>query len=148
MVQFVFETTEECRFKDDCEFAFQVRKYAQLLSQPPNIGMFVPAVCEDGVWMVLEEPEQYLGALEFAIGEDFEEAYKYQQAQAKVIFGGWEPSQKNNSKLEDIIYVSNKNKQITFFLKNNVCFFENILMNIIQDIHTLEDLVKFNLEMI
>ena len=31
--------------------------FANFLSQQPNIGMFVPAVFEDGEWIVLEEPK-------------------------------------------------------------------------------------------
>ena len=126
MVQFVKDTAEECRFKDDCEFAFEVRKHAQLLSQTPNIGMFVPAVCENGVWRVLEEPtvDAYMQP------KEMDKQYApYQQVKSKVIFRGWSVCNRQND-LVCLVY-----KEEHFIIKH-------LLDN------NLEDLVNFNLEML
>ncbi len=122
-------------------------KEAFFQSQQPNIGMFVPAVCENNVWRVLEKPEQYEGALEFAIGEDFEEAYQYQQAQSKVIFKGWEYKRKMSDLkiIESELTVIKSNLYDLYFdLEHNECHIDT--PQIYRQIHTLEDLVKFNLE--
>jgi hypothetical protein len=135
MVQFVKDTAEECRFKDDCEFAFEVRKHAQLLSQQPKIGMFVPAVCENGVWSVLEEPtvDAYMQP------KEMDKQYApYQQAKSKVIFKGWEVENIG----EHTIWIEHESKM-------NACFIKRGKENINGlDTHTLEDLVNFNLEMV
>ena len=61
--------------------------YANFLKTPLELGMFVPCD-EDG--NVMEKPVQYEGALEFAHGEDYDNAIEYQQAKERVIFEGCE----------------------------------------------------------
>lgn len=45
MTDFVLEQTKINQFRDDCEFAYPVRKYANFLKQPLELWMFVP--CDD-----------------------------------------------------------------------------------------------------
>lgn len=42
MTDFVLEQTKINQFRDDCEFAYPVRKYANFLKQPLELWMFVP----------------------------------------------------------------------------------------------------------
>ena len=72
-----------------------LEKYANFISQKPELWMFVPCD-EDG--NVLEEPENYK---EWLLDTPYDFLYKYehclqyQQAQSKVLFKGWE--YKNNA---------------------------------------------------
>ena len=74
-------------------------KFANFLSQQPNIGMFVPAVFEDGEWRVLSKPKEYL---EWCKWGDFTKYGKsitpkckeYHEALDNVIFEGWEYNDK------------------------------------------------------
>jgi hypothetical protein len=70
------------------KMAHDCNKYAQFLSKDLNISMFAPAIKKDGEWVILKEPKQYIGALEFAIGEDYEKAIEYREALEKVLFKG------------------------------------------------------------
>lgn len=54
MTDFVLEQAEIYRFRDDCEFAYIVRKYANFLKQPLELRMFIPCD-ENGNY--LPEPE-------------------------------------------------------------------------------------------
>ena len=130
------------------DFAINVIKREELISQQPNIGMFVPAVCENGVWRVLEEPINYkdwcIKATDKPYYLDLNIYERYQQAKAKVIFKGFEIIQN----LKSTVRLKKRNAEISFFVKQNAFFYDNLINNTTYRIHTLEDLVKFNLEMI
>ena len=130
------------------DFAINVIKREELISQQPNIGMFVPAVCENGVWRVLEEPKHldYKQKNQFNelvfISEHHKNRYcdeyeQYQQAQSKVIFKGFEIVNKN------FCQFITDGKCYAFYKEDN-----DKLQQWKTEIHTLEDLVKFNLELI
>jgi hypothetical protein len=143
MVEFVKEQKQkfdkvEGRYNEIYYFK-EICNHAILLSQQPNIGMFVPAVCENGVWKVLEEPWKTQYEDDYFYELDLEQ---YQQAQSKVIFKGWELYTYEKG----VHYLHDYNSTLIFDSNQNEC-------NIDSDyyygkIHTLEDLVKFNLEMI
>jgi hypothetical protein len=93
MVEYVFEigvpgTTDK-------QFTDSVMIFANFLSQQPNIGMFVPAVEENGEWKKLEEPNHYK-EWKSELDRGFEHAYEnlimkqYQTALDNVIFEGFE----------------------------------------------------------
>ena len=110
-------------------------KEAVFQSQQPNIGMFVPAVCNNGVWRVLEEPtvDAYMQP------KEMDKQYApYQQAKSKVIFEGWDL----NCQISDLTILINNSIGQLWFHKDG-----QVTLNALK-IHTLEDLVKFNLEMI
>ena len=144
MLKFVKEQKQILKFDPTptneklLDFAINVIKHEELLSQQPNIGMFVPAVCEDGVWRVLEEPNPNLYNSEEYIEQ-------YQQAQSKVIFKGWE-LESDLPGLTTIKSNINDGHELFFDLIDNKCRISNY--DFYMKIHTLEDLVKFNLEMV
>ena len=121
--------------------------FDNFLSQQPNIGMFVPAVFEDGEWRVLSKPifdfnNEYDGEKrrEFAIAlKEFETALD------NVIFEGFELNQKDTSKLENIICITLGKIQLTFFLKNKALFLDNLENNYTTKINTIEQLTPYNL---
>lgn len=82
MTDFVLEQTKINQFRDDCEFAYPVRKYANFLKQPLELWMFVP--CDEN-GNVLEEPDAnyYMMVTE-------NEVLKYQQAKERCLFEGFE----------------------------------------------------------
>jgi hypothetical protein len=150
MVQFVLEQKETPEYETNEGYWYflesqklgYIRQHAELLSQQPNIGMFVPAVCEDGVWRVLEEPEK-VSLYELTVGEH-SDMITYQQAKSKVLFDGFRL----------VGYGFEWDKSV-FEIENNLYFIEfiggKVILTISQTteeitIHTLEDLVKFNLE--
>jgi hypothetical protein len=131
MVQFVLDEGKKPNNSDYRQrFVVNVLNHALLLSQPPNIGMFVPAVCEDGKWRVLEEPKYYELWRKYGSFTQYREhltsvCEPYCQAQSKVIFKGWE---KTDCKGFDLV--------------------RNHVLLRLSDYNTLEDLVKFNLEIL
>jgi len=139
MVQFVLEKTknEDIDFIESIQKLQSIYDYTNLLSQPPNIGMFVPAVCENGVWRVLEEPyndgmhdHYYFAALN-----------QYQQAKANIIFKGWV----YKTEISELTLIESDLYDLYFDLIENRCHISTD--NVYMKIHTLEDLVKFNLKM-
>jgi hypothetical protein len=137
MTDYVLEQEKVCRFKDDCEFAYSVRKYANFLKQPITLEMFV-ACDEDG--NVLEEPKSWQNFLEYS---DFSvkglkpELYKYSEAKSKVLFDGFEiitPSDKCH------IIFCKENIECQFLLNPDFSFNVRAFQPI-----NIEDLVKYNL---
>ena len=83
MTDFVLEQTKINQFRDDCEFAYPVRKYAKFLKQPLQLWMFVP--CDENE-NVLEAPQLYFegGAKEYLKLQK-----EYQQAKERCLFEGF-----------------------------------------------------------
>ena len=111
--------------------------FANFLSQQPNIGMFVPAVEENGEWRILEAPNRST--------HTNEECDQYATALDNVIFDGFELNQKDTSKLENIICITLGKIQLTFFLKNKALFLDNLENNYTTEIKTIEDLIPYSL---
>jgi hypothetical protein len=126
MVEYVIIQKEKyIKINRTNEFACRVLDYVNFLSQQPNIGMFVPAVEENGEWIVLIYPTIYdprskTGNTEY---NEFEDAMnQYQTALDNVIFDGFQWNEKG------------------YVFKNFIMFDEEFLEN-----KTLEDLTKYNL---
>ncbi len=123
-------------------------KEALFQSQPPNIGMFVPAVCENNVWRVLDENSIFADNDKDYVFES-EKFEIYQQAQSKVIFKGWEYKEKMsdlNIIESELTIIKSNLYDLYFDLEQNKCHIDTPEMYI--KIHAIEDLVKFNLEMV
>ncbi len=125
MVEYVFEigvpgTTDK-------QFTDSVMIFANFLSQQPNIGMFVPAVFEDGEWRVLSEPKTpHTFASENAdlyLKKWKSEKEQYQTALDNVIFEGFE-------------YYA----QVEYWQNGHIRFDEEFLEN-----KTIEDLIPYSL---
>ena len=88
MTDFVLEQSEVLKHKDDCEFAYLVRKYATFLKQPLKLEMFMPC---DEKGNILQEPERYERRISF---DDVDYSYykkevaEYINARKKVLFEG------------------------------------------------------------
>jgi hypothetical protein len=125
MVEYVFEigvpgTTDK-------QFTDSVMLFANFLSKQPNIGMFVPAVFEDGEWRILEAPNRST--------HTNEECDQYATALDNVIFEGFEVEQILNS--GKIFLINKDTTSLTFF--NNSVFIEKNLIT------TIEDLIPYSL---
>ena len=105
----------------------KVINFANFLSQQPNIGMFVPAVFEDGEWRILEAPNRST--------HTNEECDQYATALDNVIFEGFEVEQILNS--GKIFLINKDTTSLTFF--NNSVFIEKNLIT------TIEDLIPYSL---
>jgi hypothetical protein len=118
---------------------FKLAQYAHFLKQPLKLEMFVPCdECGD----FLDEPQMYerkLGFGEVDYEYDEREVQQYQQALSKVIFEGFEVIQKN----QELVVVSNKKNGL------QICFTKTVISCNASplNLETLEDLVKFNLEL-
>ena len=69
------------------EMYFKIKKYANFLKQPLQLGFFVP--CDEN-GNVLEEPTNYEKRLSNMMTEYNDEVYTYNQAKEKVLFEGFE----------------------------------------------------------
>ena len=124
MVSFVLEQGNPSN--TDSQFADKVMAYAHFLSQPLNIGQFVPAVFENGSWVVIEQ-KFYPASMSFSEEADLH-FKKYQQAKENVLFEGFEYFESENN--GNTVY----NKYLDFRL--GLWYFNS---------RTIEDLVKYNL---
>ena len=129
------------------DFAINVIKHEELLSQQPHIGMFVPAVCKDGVWRVLEEPKHYELWRKYGSFTQYREhltsvCEPYFQAKSNVIFKGWEFT----AVISELTLIESDLYDLYFDLEQNECHISTD--DVYMKIHTIENLVKFNLEMI
>lgn len=110
----------------------KIFKRAQFIKRKLLIGMFVPA---DEEGNVLEEPLTGYAGNEQYEGCEWDE---YQQAKDKVIF-----KIKGYNNFEDAVQLTLSDGQILWYAKNTKKFF----FSNIEDINTIEDLAKFNLEL-
>jgi hypothetical protein len=142
------EIQQENSLQSATDFKKYALKFANFLSQQPNIGMFVPAVFENGKWRILNKP--ITPWQDSIIEEGLHQMYKkdlkqYQTALDNVIFEGFELNQKDTSKLENIICITLGKIQLTFFLKNKALFLDNLENNYTTKINTIEQLIPYNL---
>jgi hypothetical protein len=130
-----------------------IKKFADFLSQEPNIGMFVPAVFEDGELRILTQPTYSTNHSDDCYCDNCEKETKrcselqkqYETVLNNVIFEGFELNQKDTSKLENIICITLGKIQLTFFLKNKALFLDNLENNYTTKINTIEQLIPYNL---
>jgi hypothetical protein len=106
----------------------KVINFANFLSQQPNIGMFVPAVFEDGEWRILEQCDEVCAC-------ECDKIKEYRTALDNVIFEGFEVEQILNS--GKIFLINKDTTSLTFF--NNSVFIEKNLIT------TTEDLIPYSL---
>jgi len=141
MVAFVLERNkaeESCR-----EDFVKCVRYANFLKQPLTLGMFVPAKLVDGVWVVLEEPKCYgkkytedIAEEELILHEEFV------QAKERCLFDGFE-----------VVETPHYNTE----MPKSICIYEFLHVfwwhknqdkwELSKEISTIEDLVKYNLEL-
>ena len=117
-----------------------IEKYANFLSQPLNISMFIPAKLVDGEWVVLQKP-----VFKGDSSSHWLDNQEYLLVLSNVLFEGFELNQKNISKLENIICITKKNIQLTFFNKEKSVFLDELDTNKTKEILSIEHIVKYNL---
>ena len=114
--------------------------FDNFLSKSLTLGMFVPCDLEGNV---LEEPNQYIGALELAIGKDYDDAFEYQQAKERVLFEGFEIEEIQ----EYLLYIKKPNFKngldLVFQYGKKSKTFHYSLINY----KSIEDLISLNLEL-
>lgn len=111
-----------------------IEDYANFLSQKLELWMFIPCKLVDGVWVVLEEPDptNWQNLVEFR-GRIIYRDCEYQEAKDRVLFVGFEITLNGNC----IICMSNESTSLDY--SKSVNLFSGLL--------TIEDLVKYNLEL-
>ena len=134
MVDFVLNQGETSTFDtDQGDWYFKeqskldkIRSYANFLKQPLALWMFVPCKLVDGVWVVLEEKKPFQ-----------DNYFEYQQAKDICVFEGFEVKHHHSSK-QSICTADN------FF---HIFWNTNDFWELSKGIFTIEDLVKYNLEL-
>lgn len=118
--------------------------YANFLSQPLTLGMFVPCKLVGGVWVVLEDPVNY-SAFEVGMSRKdfnfcFPDCQEYQEAKDRVLFEGFEKIITNNSGSFEIM----RDGFQVYYYKSipDYCLWLGS-----QKEKLVEDLVKHNLEL-
>jgi hypothetical protein len=140
MVEYVFEigvpgTTDK-------QFTDSVMLFANFLSQQPNIGMFVPAVFENGELIVLEEPiarcldYKNLTTDEFILLQE-----EYHTALDNVIFEGFE----YDGSEDGFVHIKNNETLLVFDAENKELVLYNSENNYTTEIKTIEDLIPYSL---
>jgi len=114
--------------------------------QPLEPWMFVPCKFVDGVWVVLEEPKECdcMGYVEDCFGrKNTYPGLEYQQAKERCLFEGFEYRWWNEEKTILDLFL-NDDKWYLYYVTEG--FFASNHNNIEQP-KTIEDLVKYNLQL-
>lgn len=113
----------------------KIENYANFLKQKLSIEMFVPCKLVEGVWVVLEEPkENDLCGSFFDMQVGFHQKKEYQEAKDRVLFEGFKLT-----KMGDTLLIEFKDGCVgRYYSIDNM--FEWYCI-------TIEDLVKYNLEL-
>ena len=106
-----------------------IENYANFLKQPLEIWQFLPCKLVDGVWVTLEEPDGYVHGKTY-LGWEKDD---YSKAKSRCIFEGFE--------IDYDRIVKNNEIRIQF---NDYSIYLNNSKTIIK---TIEDLVKYNLQL-
>lgn len=122
------------------DFYLKTTYYANFLSQPLTLGMFVP--CDEN-GNVLEEPKSWQNFLEYShisINGLKPEIYEYQKAKDKVLFDGF-----YIIGIEDCLFeIELKNNNLWLsFSKNDVIITDNTTFE--YSIKTIENIIKYDL---
>jgi len=133
MVDFVFEQQKNHLSLRD----FNITNYANFLKQPLKLWMFVPCKLVDGVWVVLEEPEQgkYKHIPNSKMFED--KVKEYQEAKDRCLFEGFKTVVRN-----DVNLILHSGFCLIDYNLGHFGFYDKS-----KPIKTIEDLVKYNLEL-
>lgn len=119
-------------------FIRRIIAYCDFLSQKLELWMFVPCKLVDGVWVVLEEPQKFSDENwnETKLSDWGAHCQEYQESKDRVLFEGFE--------IHAIDYVNvivrHKDGFLMNWINNIKCFFGKKNL-------TIEDLVKYNLEL-
>jgi hypothetical protein len=119
------EIQQENSLQSATDFKKYALKFANFLSQEPNIGMVVAAVFEDGEWRVLRTPIEH---------NPMYWSKEYTTALDNVIFEGFEVDFKtsNITAISNVVY--------------NIWFYKNGIVTInSQVLNTIEQLTPYNL---
>lgn len=136
MTDFVLEQAEIYRFRDDCEFAYIVRKYANFLKQPLELRMFIPCD-ENGNY--LPEPESrgvHPHYITEPTNEELEAYNDWLEAKERCLFKGF--------KYQNSICVSNDDIDI-YIDSDDIKVYNGFEKH--YTVNTIEDLLKFDLEL-
>jgi len=141
MVYFVLINSEiNYTIQSESEFYNVVSNYAKFLSQKIELWMFVPCKLVDGVWVVLEEPEQYKAWLELQKKGGYSldlDCRIYQESKERCLFEGVEYNKQTNQ-LND-----KKGLYIHFGQRFCEAYFEGGT----EYLETIENLVKYKLKL-
>lgn len=118
--------------------------YSKFLKQQLEIWMFIPCKLVDGVWVVMEEPNEDNSKYwnvgldgEFNHNQFIDEREEYQEAKDRVLFEGFEYN-KHTCQIKD-------KDDLYFFFSERYCelYFEGSA----NYIEYIEEIVKYNLEL-
>ena len=137
------EIQQENSLQSATDFKKYALKFANFLSHQPNIGMFVPAVFEDGEWRVIEKPRLRWKNSKDRWGTSVEtdEWIEYTTALDNVIFEGFE----YDGSEEGFVYIVNDEMLLVFDAENKELVLDNSENNYTTEIKTIEDLIPYNL---
>jgi len=143
MTEYVLEQAKRTTLPFVTRFT-NCEKVAEFYSETLNPSMFVPAVFEDGKWVILEEPKNYKQwtkkALNTPYDIDLSKYEQYQSALKNVYFDEFFIHEGNDTKPSEVKSITEGNFHVFWF--NNI---EGWYLS--RGIETIEDLIPYKLKL-
>ena len=133
------EIHKECTSDDILNIFNRIDSLSNFINQKLNIGMFVPAVFENGEWVVLEEPDFMDGTYDDnGLGDVDKYRYKkelkqFEQAKENILFAGFDLIEFTR------YYILTNDKTAIYTSKNFKFSISQIELN------KIEDLIKYEI---
>lgn len=141
MTDFVFNQINQKQSVS--EFKESVKKYAELLKQTLNLGMFIPCDLEGNI---LEEPEEYnLNDSFYKMQKGFNDEVKHIEAKYRVLFNGLKIEKDMHHATKRTFYFIGTTR-IALFLEFHSGEKE-LSFSLNHDNKTIEDLIKYDLHL-
>lgn len=116
-----------------------IYQYALFLKQPIKLGMFI--YCDKDGTVLKHMNDIYPYATN-------EEQIEWEEAMQKILFNGWKLNEEESFKNKEVITITNRNAQLTFFVKTGMVIFENLVIKHSFIVKTIEDLRGSELSLI
>lgn len=109
----------------------KIYQYALFLKQPIKLGMFIYCDKDGNVLKHMNDIYPYATN---------EEQIEWEESMSKILFNGWKLNEAESFKNKEVITITNRNAQLTFFVKTGMIIFENLVIKHSFIVKTIEDL--------
>lgn len=116
----------------------KIYQYALFLKQPIKLGMFVPCNEDGKVIKKMGDVHPFATNEESTAWDEY--ITKWEQSKDRILFYKWEVNEEESFKNKEVITISNRNAQLTFFIKTGMVIFENLVIKHSFIVKTIEDL--------
>jgi len=116
----------------------KIYQYALFLKQPIKLGMFIYCDKDDNILKHMND------IYPFATNE---EIIEWEEGLKPILFNGWKLNEGESFKNKEVITITNRSIQLTFFKKTGMVIYENLVIKSSFIVKTIGDIAHSNLEL-